>query len=173
MYVFCNDIFVKIRRKSRRKTMRKSDSKIIRGLIKRAIAYLSGKPRPPPMKCIFLQKMYEIESALDIAVNFTYNNQTLMRKRGVWQWYNIDIRTLAKKDENTDEGTSESKSENKEEAEEDTKEKKGEWVTFPLSISDQIEATYLKHQADLVCHVCITIFVVTINAIAIHNCYKY
>ena len=137
--------------------MRKQDGKIIRALIKRVIGYLSQKPKPPPMKCVFLAKMYEIESAVDIAVNYSYNNQTSKRKRGIWQWYNVDLRTLSKKDKKTTNDSEEEKKEEKKKEDEDNKnekkkeEKKGEWITFPLSISDQIEATYLKLLADLVC----------------------
>ena len=155
---------LQFRRKSVKQKLRKGDGKIIRALIRRALRYLQSKPAPAPMKCIFLQKMYEIESAVDLAVNFSYNsNQSNnKRKRGVWQWYNCDIRTMSENNENNTNNENETKksedSKQNEKAKDNKGKKKGKWVQFPAFISDQIEAVYLKRLADLVSYfTCIAI----------------
>ena len=54
----------------------------------------------------------EIESAVDLAVNVSDNNQNLKRKRGVWHWYDCDLKTLcghANKNENNENDENETK----------------------------------------------------------------
>ena len=59
----------------------------IRGMLgKLGWDYYKQKPAPPPLKSQYLARMYQIESCIDIAVNWSFNNQTKMRKRGYWQW---------------------------------------------------------------------------------------
>ncbi len=56
------------------KSMDKNHCKVIHGLISRPIKYLNQKPKPPPNKGMLAQ-MYRIESAIDIAVNNTYQTK--------------------------------------------------------------------------------------------------
>jgi len=80
-----------IRREMGTKSMKSNHSKIIRGIIHRAYEYLNQSPSPPPLKHKYLEFMYRIESAIELAVSFTYNNTNKMRQRGYWQWNNKDV----------------------------------------------------------------------------------
>jgi len=127
-----------IRREMGTKSMKPNHCNIIRGLIHRAYEYLYQSPRPPPLKHKFLEYMYRIESSIDLAVSFTYNNTNRMRQRGYWQWFNQDLAALSKIKQSTN-----NENNNNDDA------KNGEWKNFPISISQQIEALYLRFEADL------------------------
>ena len=105
---------------------------VLRKMIKNATAYLFAKPRPPPLKCVILQYMYKIESAMDVAINYTYASRNKPRERGYWEWCCKDPIRLSKTVDPDEEGSS-----NK------------IWIEFPIDISQQIEAMYCRREADL------------------------
>ncbi|ETO29666.1 hypothetical protein RFI_07453, partial [Reticulomyxa filosa] len=127
------------------KQMSKNHSKIIQGLIHDAIRFLNSSSSASN-KALYLERMYRIEAALDLAVSMTYASKTRDRERGYWQWYNEDIGVLSR---------SAQKQKTEEAAKEEQKTaERGEWVDFPIDITHQIESLYLRWQADLVCINC-------------------
>jgi len=66
------------------KEMDKKRKRVIEGMVRRAEKYYYS--RPPPLKSVYVEKMYRIECAIDCAVNSRYQTAATMRKRGHWQW---------------------------------------------------------------------------------------
>ena len=112
------------------KSMAKKDSKVLRGLIYKCLTYLDQKPKPAPNKGLMLEKMYRIESALDIAINNTYSTKNKLRERGYWQWIKKDISKMNGNEEDikiTDEGVND--------GDDDKNESNVDWTDFPCYIT--------------------------------------
>eukprot|EP01084_Bolivina_argentea_P302638 522418_1 len=91
-----------LKSKNGTKSMLKRHTKVIRGLIYRTKEWFDQKPSPSPNKALYLLKMYQIESAMDIALGLSFNNSSNMKERGYWSWYNECVSSMDDDDDDDD-----------------------------------------------------------------------